>query len=108
MKVLKLNTSFEISAVVRIAPVLGDILTVDLVNEFSENSKNYVIEWEYLRNRLIFTLPNTNTDFKASNKYEITIKNGVNIIYLGKMIVVNQATDIQNYTPSSQITQRYK
>ena len=108
MKVLKLNTSFEISAVVRIAPVLGDVLKVTAINEFSENSKEYTLTWVYLRNRLTFTLPDTNTDFKASNKYEITIKNGVNIIYLGKMIVVNQATDIQNYTPSSQITQRYK
>ena len=108
MKVLKLNTSFKISAVVRIAPGFSDVLKLTAVNEFNENSKEYTLSWSYSRNRLTFTLPDTNTDFKANNKYEITIKNGVNTIYLGKMIVVNQLTDIQNYTPSSQITQRYK
>ena len=108
MKVLKLNTSFKISAVVRVAPVLGDILTMTALNEFSGNTKDYVLIWDFLRDRLEFNLSNSNTDFKAGNKYEITIKNGVNTIYLGKMIVVNQATDIQNYTPSSQTTQRYK
>tara|TARA_R110000822_G_scaffold62632_1_gene154284 strand:+ start:1197 stop:1523 length:327 start_codon:yes stop_codon:yes gene_type:complete len=108
MKVLKLNTPLKISAVVRVAPVLGDILTMTAVNEFSGNSKEYTLIWDYLRDRLIFYLSNTNTDFVPENKYEITIKNGVNVIYLGKMIVVNQSTDTQNYTPSSQTTQRYK
>tara|TARA_R110000782_G_scaffold30243_1_gene75220 strand:- start:3 stop:329 length:327 start_codon:yes stop_codon:yes gene_type:complete len=108
MKVLKLNTPFEISAVVRVAPVLGDILTFTATNEVTDNTKDYVLEWEYTRKRLVFTLPNTNTDFAAANKYEITIKNAETVIYLGKMIVVNEITDTQNYTPSNQITQRYK
>ena len=74
----------------------------------TSNTKDYTLTWVYLKNRLVFTLPNTNTDFSAGNKYQITIKNGSTTIYLGKMIVVTELTDIQNYTPSNQTTQRYK
>lgn len=110
MKVLKLNTPFEISAVVRTAPAQSDTLVLTVLNEFNQISFNYTLTWVVNNDRIEFTLPNTNPDLKAGNKYEIYINNTTteDIIYRGKMIVVNENTDIQNYTPSKQVTQRFK
>jgi hypothetical protein len=36
-------------------------------------------------------------DFKTQNKYEVTLLNANEIIYKGKMIVLEAGTDIQNY-----------
>lgn len=109
MKVLKLNTPFEISAVLRIAPTQSDVLKMTIRNEVTDFVIEYTLIWTITNGRISFTLPST-PDFKAGNKYEIFItnQNSSEIIYRGKMIVVKEDTDIQNYTPSKQITQRFK
>jgi len=106
MKVIKLNTPFELSAVLRIVPTIGDVLIFTAINEFSQVEITQTLTWTIKNDRLLFTLA-SNVDFKAGNKYEISISNNTKIIYLGKMIVVNELTDIQNYTPSKQTTQRF-
>lgn len=107
MKVLKLNTPFEISAVPRIALVSSDVLIFTARNEVTNVSVNYTLDWSLINGRLIFELPDTNPDFLAGNKYEIFIKNGDIIAYRGKMIIVKEDTDTQNYTPSKQTTPRF-
>jgi len=111
MKVLKLNTPFELSAVVRIAPFQSDVLSFTIRNEVSNYTASYSIDWNMVNGRIEFTLPDatTETDFKAGNKYELTITNTYDytIIYRGKLIVVKEDTDIQNYTPSKQTTPRF-
>jgi hypothetical protein len=109
MKVLELNTPFEIRAVVRVAPVQSDVLVFTARNESTGLTTDYILIWSVVNGRLIFTLPNTNPDFIAGNKYEIYITNNnlQSVIYRGKMIVVKENTNIQNYTPSIQLTQRY-
>lgn len=107
MKVLKLNTPFLIEAVVRDLPQSGDVLTFTAIEEFTQISTDYMIDWSINKGRLSFTLPVNSFD-KAGVKFEISIINNGNIIYLGKMIVVNEDTDTQNFTPSKQTTQRFK
>ena len=107
MKVIKLNTPFEVCVVPRIAPTLEDVLIFTAINEFSQVTVTQTITWTQKNGRISFTLA-SNIDFKAGNKYEISISKGANVIYLGKMIVVKEITDTQNYTPSKQTTQRFK
>lgn len=107
MKVLKLNTPFEISAVPRIALVSSDVLIFTARNEVTGLSTDYTLVWSINNGRLVFELPDTNADFKAGNKYEIFIKKSDTIVYRGKMIIVKEDTDTQNYTPSKQTTPRF-
>jgi len=112
MKVIKINTPFDLSAVVRTAPSLGDLLSFYSRNEATDLTANYNINWEYSHGRLLFTLPEITEEiaYNAGEKHEISITNTTTetVIYRGKMIVVNEDTDIQNYTPSTQTTQRFK
>jgi hypothetical protein len=112
MKVIKLDTPFDLSAVVRIAPTSGDIIDFYSRNEASNLELDININWEYSKGRLIFEIPaiTQGTMFNAGDKCEIIITNVTTgtVIYRGKLIVVKEDTDIQNYTPSTQTTQRFK
>jgi len=112
MKVIRIDTPFELSAVVRIAPTSGDIIDFYSRNEATNLETTYNINWEYSHGRLIFELPAITQDvaYFAGDKHEIIITNTTieTVIYRGKMIVVKEDTDIQNFTPSTQTTQRFK
>ena len=110
MKIVKLNSIVEISAVVRTAPSLLDVLVLKLKNETTNLLIELPLTWYIHKNRLVFTIDTIPADFKAGNKYEIEIFNETSskIIYLGNLLVVKEDTDIQNYTPSKQKTQRFK
>lgn len=95
------------------------VLFLDLPLKFSliprkyiESSENFVL---YLRNEMTgleltpefsvlitdkiqITLLEQPEDFKNHNKYEIELKNNNEILYWGKLITLNQGTDVQNYT----------
>lgn len=109
MIVIELNTILEISAIPRVAPSLLDILVLTAINEKSQVSTDIPIDGYMHNGRLIFTfvIP---LIFIAGDKYEISINNTTTskLVYKGKMIVVKENTDIQNYTPSTQQTQRFK
>ena len=109
MLVVELNTIIELGAVPRIAPALLDNLVMTALNESSQVSTDITIDGYMHNGRLIFTF-DIPLIFKLGDKYEVSIKiqtTGI-IIYLGKMIVVKENTDIQNYTPSTQQPQRFK
>ena len=110
MIVLELNTPFNVSVVPRIAPTLLDVINLVTINENTKFTFSYELDWTMVKGRLSFTLPDTNTDYKAGRKYEVTILNDTTsqILYRGKLIVVKEGTNIQNYTPSTQTTQRFK
>ena len=112
MKVIKIDTPFDLSAVVRIAPTSGDVLFFKSRNEANDLIADYNINWEFTHGRLLFTLPEITSGvaYNPGEKHEITITNTTTdtVIYRGKMIVVKEDTDIQNYTPSKQTTQRFK
>ena len=112
MKVIKIDTPFDLSAVVRIAPTQGDIIDFKSRNEATDLEADFNITWEHTHGRLLFTLPEITSGvaYFAGDKHEITITNTTTstVIYRGKMIVVKEDTDIQNYTPSTQTTTRFK
>lgn len=110
MLVIELNTDNSLSAVPRIAPSLSDILVFKWINEFSQVTGEIEMIWQFSKGRLTFGFDTLPDDFIAGNKYEISIfnSNTGTIIYLGKLIVVKENTDIQNYTPSTQQQQRFK
>jgi hypothetical protein len=47
------------------------------------------------------------SDFESQNKYEIELKNGLNVIYRGKLLILEQGTNIQNYEYGSQTKTRF-
>lgn len=107
MKIVELDTPVELSAVVRSIPQTGDSINIILKNEVSGLVIDLPTTWTYEKQRLKFSF-DIPLDFKAGNHYQITLKNGSNVIYLGNLLVVKEGTNIQNYTPSTQRTQRFK
>ena len=103
MKVVELNKDVQLRAVVRVAPNLSDEL------ELITGSTVLPLTWSTYNGRLVFGF-DTPANWKATDRFDFKIKNITtdSIIYIGKLIVVKEGTDIQNYTPSTQKTQRFK
>lgn len=96
MKVLFLDNDLIFSVIPRVFPSLVDNLSLNLINE---NSKTVVTpDFTFdITDKLVITITETPTDFKIQNKYSIEIKNDNDIIYLGKLLVLENGTDVQNY-----------
>jgi hypothetical protein len=134
MKVLFLQTPLMFSLIPRQYPKETDVLTLVLRNEYTNEflipkitfsvDEKLTIELIDLSQStidlanitidslLILGDPINNlefpADFKTQNKYEITLLNANEIIYKGKMIVLEAGTDIQNYDYGSQTTSRFQ
>lgn len=107
MKVLFLGQSLVLKLIPRTFPTLIDTLLLNLVNENS----GLVITPEItfvITDKLEVTIVNEPTDFKTQNKYSIELKNGSDIIYLGKLITLENGTNVQNYEYGSQTNARFK
>jgi thioredoxin reductase len=101
MKVLFLNQPLIFKCIPRIYPNFSDNLILTLRNEMNNLEINANVSFtvgEFLE-VTILTQP---TDFKIQNKYEITLKNGTEIIYKGKTLILKTGTDIQNYEYKTQ------
>jgi len=107
MKVLFLNEELIFKVVPRKYPSVNDefILTFRNENTGVTFSPSYTFE---ITDKLEITLPTQPTDFAIQNKYDIEIVNNDEIIYLGKLIVLESGTNIQNYEYGSQSTSRFK
>lgn len=107
MKVLFLNEELIFKVVPRKYPSVNDefILTFRNENTGVTFSPSYTFE---ITDKLEITLPTQPTDFAIQNKYDIEIVNNDKIIYLGKLIVLESGTNIQNYEYGSQSTSRFK
>lgn len=109
MKVLELNTSLTIELVPRELPNVGDVINCELRREFNDQKKDENVTFTIVKDRLVFSLLGNWTNFlKWGEKHEIIVKNKTTnkTIYIGKLLVVKENTDIQNYTPSNQKTQK--
>ena len=106
MKVLYLDTTLSLSLIPRIYPEEGDTLILKLRNEIS----NLELTPEFtfsITDKLNLTITSQPDDFKTQNKYEIEILNGIVTIYLGKLLILEENTNVQNYEYGSQSNARF-
>jgi hypothetical protein len=108
MKVLYLNKPYDINLVPRVYPLANEDLVLTLRNESTQLT--FEPEIEYLVNGLLTVsiIGGVPLDeFQSMNKYELTLKNGLSVVYKGKLIVVDESTDIQNYAYTDQTNSRF-
>lgn len=107
MKVLFLNEALTFFVIPREFPENGDVLSLYLRNEFTNEEINPEATFEIVRNKLSVTLTSQPTDFSSQSKYEATIKRNDEIIYLGKILVLEADTDLQNYEYNTQANVKF-
>ena len=107
MKVLFLNDVLRLVIVPREYPLNGDILTLFLRDEFTDEEFSPPVTFETLGKQLLVTITAQPTQFETQKKYQITLKNGAEEIYLGKCIVLDAGTDVQNYEYNTQTNVRF-
>ncbi len=101
MKVLFIDAPLIFYLIPRVYPLITDTLTLNLRNESSNATITPAVTF-VINEKLEITITVQPTDFKTQNKYEIELKNGTDVIYRGKIIILAQGTDVQNYEYSSQ------
>lgn len=78
-------------------PQISDDLTIELRNEISNLAITETCNWVENLGRVYLTIPSPQVDFEIGNKYSIVVKNSTTPIYYGKLIVLDEGTDIQNF-----------
>ena len=78
-------------------PQISDDLTIELRNEISNLLITDTCNWIENLGRISLTIPSPQADFETGNKYSIVIKNGIEPIYYGKLTVLENGTDTQNF-----------
>ena len=106
MKVLFLTEALTFSAIPLAYPLITDSLTLSLRNEQTDAAIAPAITFT-VTDKLNITITDQPSDFKTQNKYEVIVKNGGDIIYLGRAIVLESGTDVQNYEYSTQSNERF-
>lgn len=106
MKVLFLTETLEFSLIPRKYPIISDTLILNLRNENTGEVITPEITF-IIADKLNITITEQPTDFKTQNKYEVTVFIEGELIYKGKLIVLESGTDIQNYNYGSQTTSKY-
>ena len=106
MKVLFLLEALKFSLIPRKYPIISDVLTLNLRNETTGDVITPAITFS-VDEKLNITITTQPTDFKTQNKYEVSILRGSEILYKGKLIVLESGTDIQNYNYGSQTTSKF-
>jgi hypothetical protein len=107
MKVLFLDEELIFKVVPRKYPSVNDEFLLTFRNESTgvTFTPSYTFD---ITDKLEITLPTQPNDFALQNKYDIEIKLDSEIIYLGKAIVLESGTNIQNYNYGSQSNSRFK
>lgn len=107
MKVLFLDTDLNFKVIPRSYPLLTDSLELTLRNEQTDLTFTSDITFT-IDNYLNISIVSQPIDFKAQNKYEVMIKNNSEIIFLGKLIVLKEGTDVQNYEYKTQNNEYFR
>ncbi len=107
MKVLILGAPLKFTCVPRKYPIVSDALALVLRHENTETILTPTITFTTAE-MLTVTITDTIPQFKAQTKFEIELKIEEETIYKGKLIVLEEGTDIQNYQYDSQSTGRFQ
>jgi hypothetical protein len=101
MKVLFLNTPLVFSLIPRIYPLESDILTLTLRKE--TGSTILTPEFTFtVGQKLEITITTQPEKFKILDKFEFELKKGNEILYLGKIQILKEGTNIQNFNYAEQ------
>jgi len=101
MKVLFLDKPLIFDVVPRQYPSEIDTLTLTLRKEMT--SEVLTPDFTFtVGQKLRLIITDQPEVFKVGDKYEIEIKNNIDVIYLGKLIIVNSDTDVQNFEYTTQ------
>ena len=102
-----MNTTAIFSVILRVYPSELDIISLTLRNELSDFVITPDISFT-VGQRLQVHIEDAIADFKSGNKYEIVIDNAGAVIYRGRLIVVDELTDTQNFEYTTQENGRFK
>ena len=101
MKILFLDGPFIFKCVPRVDITFDALLVLNLRNEITNHEFSQEVNFTNV-DLLEIELSFAPADFKIQNKYEITLMNGNDIIYRGKLLILKSGTDIQNYEYKTQ------
>jgi len=107
MKVLFLTEDLTFYMIPRVYPEPADTLTLSLRNEFTDETITPLVSFEKVSGQLAVKILQQPNVFTTQNKYEVTLKNGSMIIYLGKLLILESGTDVQNYEYNTQSNARF-
>jgi len=101
MKVLFLNTPLVFSLIPRIYPIESDNLTLTLRKE--TGSTILTPEFTFtVGQKLQITITAQPAQFKILDKFEFELKRDDEILYLGKIQILKEGTNIQNFNYAEQ------
>ena len=101
MKVLFLDTPLIFSLIPRKFPLANDVLSLSLRKEID----NTILTPDFtfsVGQKLEITIVTQPIEFEVLDKYEIELKNGADIIYLGKLQILKDGTNTQNFEYGNQ------
>ena len=101
MKVLFLNTPLVFSLIPRIYPLENDTLVLTLRKETGSTVITPAFTFT-VGQKVEITITTQPAQFKILDKFEIELKRGNEIIYLGKLQILKDGTNTQNFNYSEQ------
>lgn len=106
MKVLFLDNPLKISLIPRKYPLAGDVLTLTLRKEMDDTILTPAFTFT-VGQKLELTITTQPVQFKVLDKFDFELKNGSEVIYLGKIQILKNGTNTQNFEYGSQ-NQRFQ
>jgi len=106
MKVLFLDNPLKISLIPRKYPLPNDVLTLTLRKEMDDTILTPAFTF-IVGQKLEITITTQPVQFKVLDKFDFELKNGNEVIYLGKIQILKNGTNTQNFEYGSQ-NQRFQ
>lgn len=101
MKVLFLDTPLKISLIPREYPLSNDVLLLSLRKEIDNTILTPAFTFS-VGQKLEITITTQPIEFNILDKWEFELKNGSEIIYLGKIQILKEGTNTQNFEYGNQ------
>lgn len=101
MKALFLNTPLKFSLIPRKYPLANDVLSLSLRKEIDNTILTPAFTF-IVGQKLEITITTQPASFAILDKYEIELKNGSEIIYLGRLVILKDGTNTQNFEYETQ------
>ena len=100
MDILKLNTSPTFQFIPRKVLTVSD-LSIKLINELNQKTQTILCTVAILPNENYTITLATFPTGKANDKFSYTLLNGLEIVSLGKLMIVSENENVQDYSKKS-------